>query len=230
MEKEGSNAEHQNIKYISYCRKSPGGATSKQNFLDSFSIQVQKKTIKNFIQDDRILEEYFEFASGRNNKRSELNKAIDRCIETGTTLIVSHLDRLSRDAKFISELMEKKYFKFICCDIPNQSPISILEHAKNAQNEVDVIRRRIKDAFVVKRDRGETLGNPNNFSDAGRKRGSEKTRRDAAIKNRQSFTMAKNLRKQGMTLASIVKELNAAGLRTSTGGFWGVSQISKLLK
>src|SRR5687767_783464 len=98
-------------RYVAYYRVS----TQKQG-RSGLGLEAQKEDVKRFVNcAGCIIAEFTETESGKNSDRKELNAAIALAKEAGSTLIVSKLDRLSRDAEFIFKLLNSQV-KFQCVD------------------------------------------------------------------------------------------------------------------
>ena len=90
----------------------------------------------NHIGNRVLLQEYIEVESGKldNQKRPELEKAMTQARLTGSTLIIAKLDRLSRDAHFLTGL-EKSKLDFVACDLPEANKLTITIMAAVAEHE-----------------------------------------------------------------------------------------------
>lgn len=214
------------MNYIAYYRVS----TAKQG--DSgLGMDAQKKAVADHTRNGVILAHYEDIESGKSNTRDGLNKAIQHCKNTGATLCIAKLDRLSRNVHFITSLMESKV-KFVCCDIPEASDLTIHIFAALAEWERKRISERTKVALEAARARGVKLGKPENLTAAGRTKGAQTTH--AIANNRpskvQAVMVANLLRKQGCTIQHICNELNTLGMLTPSGKQYAFEQTRRLLK
>ena len=80
-------------------------STCKQG-IDGLGIEAQEMSIKAY--NGNVIATFVEVESGKRKDRPELQKALEHCKLTQSTLIVAKLDRLSRNVHFISSLMESK--------------------------------------------------------------------------------------------------------------------------
>jgi DNA invertase Pin-like site-specific DNA recombinase len=87
---------------VGYCRVS----TESQG-RSGLGLEAQQAFIRAHLRPgERLLEPLLiEVESGRKANRPELSKAIQRCRETGATLIVARLNRLARNVAFVFGLM-----------------------------------------------------------------------------------------------------------------------------
>ena len=88
-----------------------------------WGIEVQKTMVREYLKNKYPPKyEFEEKKSGKKaTNRPELIKALDICRQENGILIVSNLDRLSRDVNFITLLLEEKT-QFVICDMPEATP------------------------------------------------------------------------------------------------------------
>lgn len=207
-----------NEKFVAYFRVS----TRKQG-LSGLGLSAQRYTVQQFIQHNgnRIIAQFEEIESGKHDNRAELMKAIQTCKEQDATLVIAKLDRLSRDVAFISALM-KSGVKFVACDIPEATNLTVHIFAAMAEFERERISTRIKEAIAAKRKlKGKKFkwGNPQNLTDKSRMKAYETSRRNANENREHSkaYNFIQPLRTQKMSWQKIAVLLNAGGYRTRFG-------------
>src|SRR5215470_13792008 len=144
-------------KFVSYCRVS----TAKQG-RSGLGLEAQRAAINDFLNGGqwKLIAEYVEVETGKNDDRPELRKALHQAKVTGATLVIAKLDRLSRNLRFIAELQESRV-KFVCADMPDANELTIHIFASLAQHERKVISERTRRALQAAKKRGAVLGNPN---------------------------------------------------------------------
>ena len=201
-------------KYVAYYRVS----THKQ----SLGFDAQRARVQQFAAGHVILAEYTETESGKRNDRPELAKAIAKAEAEAATLVVAKLDRLSRDVSFIFELnrrLGRSNVELAATDIPELNTLSLGLYATLAQHERELISERTKAALAAKKAAGHKLGNPQNFSDAARRRGAMamKTIARANENNRRASGYIVMLRNSGYTYRAIAELLNSEGFETVRG-------------
>ena len=213
-------------RFVSYLRVS----TAKQGSA-GLGIEAQRSTVAQHIGDRVLLQEYIEVESGKHDARPELEKAMSQARLTGSTLIIAKLDRLSRDAHFLTGL-EKSKLDFVACDLPEANKLTITIMAAVAEHERERISQRTKDALRAAKARGTKLGNPNGAAHlkalgndaamAAVKAKADKMARDYAAK-------IKELEKAGATSArGIARALNGQGYLTPRGGAWDAKAVIRL--
>ena len=215
------------MNYIAYYRVS----TQKQG-QSGLGLDAQKTAVAQFTGHctDCILATYEDIESGKNNDRPALLKAIAQAKQTGATLLIAKLDRLSRNAAFILTLKDSGV-DFVCCDMPQANAMSIGIMAIFAQQEREMISKRTKDALQSKLARtGEWRKGV--ITAETHAKGQEAIKSKAA--NNQNTLRAKNyakaLKEQGMTLQAIADRLNAEGHLTATGKQYQRTSVNRLLE
>lgn len=236
-------------KYIAYYRVS-----TKYQENSGLGLEAQKNAVERFIdyqstrsgQRQSLFAEFQEIESGTNNFRPKIHEAINLCrllMAKGedVILLIAKLDRLSRSIEFISTLQNGD-IKFICCDIPDANNLTINIMGVIAQNEAETISRRVKDALQMKvklnpegwvdihGNLRTSLGNPSNFSNEGRLKGS-RIKKELSEKNQdniRNMNYATTLRNMGMSFDSIANKMNSEGFRTVNGKNLSAMQVKRL--
>src|SRR5688572_15760498 len=125
-------------KYVSYLRVS----TQKQG-QTGLGMEAQRTAITNYLDGGnwKLIAEYVEVESGKNNQRPELEKALQRCRQTGAKLLIAKLDRLARNVHFIAGLMESNV-DFLAVDMPSANRLTVHILAAVAEDEARRISQR----------------------------------------------------------------------------------------
>jgi len=172
---------------------------------------------------------YAEIESGKNDKRIELNKAIEYANNNNATLIIAKLDRLSRNAAFIFQLRDSKV-DFICCDMPDANTFTIGIFALLAQQERELTSERTRKALQAKKAQGFKLGKPENLTEKARLKSIEVRKINACENenNRKAFALINVLRNSGISYNKIAAQLNNTGFKTSTGKQFYAMSVKQL--
>ena len=95
--------------FIAYYRVS----TAKQG-ASGLGLAAQQEMVRKYLDGGswRLLDEFTEIESGKKDDRPELSKAIKLCQLKDAKLVVSKLDRLSRDLHFITSF-QKSGIQFV---------------------------------------------------------------------------------------------------------------------
>jgi DNA invertase Pin-like site-specific DNA recombinase len=91
------------------------------------------------------------------DERPELAKALHLCKVTGATLLISKLDRLSRNAAFLLTQRDSGA-RFVAADMPDANDLTVGVMARVAQQEREAISNRTREALAAARARGVKLG------------------------------------------------------------------------
>tara|TARA_R110000868_G_scaffold266610_7_gene525898 strand:+ start:440 stop:1114 length:675 start_codon:yes stop_codon:yes gene_type:complete len=215
---------------IAYYRVSTGSQGKS-----GLGLEAQQSDVKKYCERHQVilLSEYTEVETGtRKRKRIEIYKALEHCKKTGAILIVSKLDRLSRDVEFTYSLMNSKV-PFICLDIPGANQTTIGLMSVLAQGEADRIRERIKGALDAKKARGIKHGDSTRFK--GRQMigvtNSVKVRMELAkIENSNITKDICEKRESNWTYSKIATSLNNLKMKTTRGNDFTPKQVELLYK
>jgi DNA invertase Pin-like site-specific DNA recombinase len=219
------------MKIIAYLRVS----TAKQA-RSGLGREAQREAIEQFARERgaQCLATYTETESGKRDDRPELAKALHHAKGVGATLVIAKLDRLSRDAHFLTGLM-KRGVDFVAADMPGVNNFTVTVLAAVAQQEREAISRRTREALAAAKRRGTRLGNPNGAR-ALRKARKGNGASLAAIKARADAhahdlgPVLEGLKSKGVTsLGGIADGLNSGGWLTPRGGRWHKSSVRNLL-
>jgi len=215
--------------FIAYLRVS----TDKQG-RSGLGLEAQQAAIDAFLRPgDRLLEPpHIEVESGKNADRPKLREALERCRKTGATLLIARLDRLARNVRFISTLMEQGV-PFLACDMPTATPFMLHIYAAVAEEEARAISRRTKAALAAAKARGVKLGGDRGYRPAtapdGRL-GAEASKRQADQAATALAPILDALRAAGASsLHQLAAGLQARGVATPRGGVWTATAVRRAL-
>lgn len=162
--------------------------STQEQACSGLGFAAQREAILRFVDYDesKLKGAFQEVESGKNNRREELQRAIDFCKQNNTTLLIAKLDRLSRNVSFIFKLRDEQV-DFVCSDMPDANTLTIGIFATLAQHERELISKRTKAALLAKKtqyaeynqkhnlrvgDAGyKRLGSPQNFTQTVRDKG-----------------------------------------------------------
>lgn len=216
--------------YVIYTRVS----TKKQE-CSGLGLEAQRTLMLDYIKTNggACLGEFTDVASGGGNpmKRKGFRDACLLANQHNCTLLVSHLDRLSRDFGFLitctsrtAPVQWRKQPPILCPPVvavgEANDYISTTIRALAAQMEHEAIKRRIKQALAVRRLAGDwTPGQAN--KEAGE-------RRRALVA--PLLPRIRAYRRHGRTLKWIVDKLNSEGLTTAKGNPWTITSLYRILQ
>jgi DNA invertase Pin-like site-specific DNA recombinase len=169
-------------------------------------LEAQRETVRRFAASRgmEIVGHFTEVESGKVNDRPELNNAITVAKKNDATLLVAKLDRLSRSALFVLQLIDRADVEFVCCDLPECSRLTLSLFAVLAEHERTLISQRTKAALAAAKARGTKLGSSHPSRDVPRQ---VRLMVEGYNRDRQSFLNR---------VRPIIDELKASGVRTLT--------------
>ncbi len=141
-------------KFVTYYRVS-----TNQQGINGLGIAAQHSAVEHFLNGEQPAFEFTEVESGKRNARPQLERAIACCRKHKAKLLIAKLDRLSRNAAFLLNLMDS-HVDFVCCDMPQADKFTIQILACVAQKEAEMISQRTKEGLAAAKRRGVKLGNP----------------------------------------------------------------------
>ena len=147
--------------------------STRQQQRSGLGIEAQRATVTRFAEAERltIIAEYVEAETGKGadalDRRPQLAAALAAAKAAKCCVLVSKLDRLSRDVAFVSGLMAQRV-PFIVAELGRDAdPFMLHLYAALAEKERRLISERTKAALAVRKASGGKLGNPGNIREAG---------------------------------------------------------------
>ena len=207
-------------KFVSYLRVS-----TKRQGESGLGLEAQRKAVSDLLNGGnwQLVEEQVEVESGKHDhNRPALRKALEACKVYGATLVIAKLDRLSRNAHFLTGLHEAGV-KFVATDMPEANEMVVTIMAAVAQAERRMISERTKAALQAAKARGVQLATP------------ETRAKGSATNAEQAQAFAERLRPvltelDGMSLRAVARELERRGIATVRGGKWTAGLVSAARK
>lgn len=210
---------------IAYTRSS----TSQQ----IISHSAQLNAIQIFCDSEglELVTHYSDFASGTNDNRDGLRKAIAHAKRIKAPILVLRIDRLGRKLSYLFTLLEDSNIRFIFtengmnCD---RFTLNIL--AVVAAQERALISKRTKEALQRLKEQGVKLGNPTNLKEAGLKGATTMKARGAATKARYAPIIAA-IKGEGITsIRKVGRRLEEMQIRTPKGSTkWSYGSVRALM-
>jgi DNA invertase Pin-like site-specific DNA recombinase len=154
-------------------------------------------------------------------------------------LIVSKLDRLSRDLHFITEL-QRSGVQFTIAEMPEATELTIHIYAAMAQHERKEIGRRTKAALQAAKASGNIkkqgfFGNPclkrgERIPGSGDTASANQARKSKADKFAMDIAQVINEElTPGQSLREIAEDLNNSGYRTARGKDWDATAVKRVI-
>lgn len=170
-------------------------------------LEAQQASVRAFVatQGWSLVAEHSDIASGKDDRRPGFQAALTRCRQLGAVLVAARLDRITRRAHTLSQLLEDGY-SIRAADMPGADDLMMRIYAAMAQKERELISERTKAALAAARARGKALG-----GDRGYRPSAGPDARAAALARQQ------RAERTGYRLALEVEVLREAGITSMLG-------------
>lgn len=195
-------------------------------------IEAQRTAIRQFAaqQGYEIIEEVEERASGKLGfeDRPVLHNAAIKAGKLNAVLVVSKLDRLSRDVEFVAGFIKRVRFIAVALG-EDVEPMLVHLYATFAEKERSMISQRTTDALAQLKVQGVQLGfalhkDPNAIVEA-RIKGAAKNAEKAGEFADKLSGLINGMKARGMSFRAMADELNKLGIKTARGKAWGAQTV-----
>ncbi|WP_299692310.1 recombinase family protein [uncultured Vibrio sp.] len=225
------------MKFVTYKRLSKKDTRNTQYGFDSQQMDIDFYLSHLPQNEFEVVGSFQEFISGTSDIKPQLEKALEVCRQTGATLLVAKLDRLSRRVSQIAKYMEGTV-PFKVCSIPSATNFQLHIYAALAEEERNIIAARIKRGLAAAKAKGVKLGgaNPKWKESMERNKHNHKTTRlseESKIKRSPITQMIKDMidySQNRLTLDEIASNLNNKGITTSQGKSFSKATVSRIIK
>lgn len=206
-------------------------STSEQG-RSGLGMEGQAEVVRRFCEAEgfEVVADYEEVASGKLpiEGRPGLGAALDRARKLKCPVVVSKLDRLSRDVAFISGLMARGV-PFIVAELgADTDPFVLHLFAALAEKERALISSRTRAALQTKKAAGALLGNRTNLVEA-RAKAAQSKQKAAQIFADQVGPIITQLMGGGGSMNRVADQLNQMRYPTSRGGVWTATAVRRVL-
>ena len=209
--------------FVAYLRVS-----TREQGDSGLGLQAQQQAVERFAGQVPILGTYTEVESGKRCDRPNLPLPWPRAVSMGQRLLIAKLDRLARNVRFVSTLLDGDV-PFVCCDMPSADRTMLQMVSVFAEHEARCISERTRAALQAKKQRGETWGPSAAVRATGLAKGVATNQAKAAAARAVVYDRCRSLRDAGRSLQEIASILNGSGHRTSTGGNYSPTAIHRVL-
>jgi len=221
------------VNVILYRRVSTQEQGTSRNGLEAQATALERFVEANGLQTVGSFEEVASAKHGL-DRRPELAKAVEMARKARAVLLVSKLDRLSREVEFIAAMMNSRTRFATVEDGLECDPFMLHLKASFAEKERTMIGERTKAALSALKARGAALGahahaDPQALA-RGRMAAAETGRRNADAFASFIIPTIRRMVTANMPYVKIADELNALGTRTARGGVWHASTVCNVLK
>lgn len=135
-------------------------STTKERQTSSFATQDDYigLYLDQYAPNSTVIASFEEELSGTDSTRPMLRQALDLCQQHNAILLVAKLDRLGRDVELIAAVIKRVTLKV--ATMPQADNFQLHIYAALAEQEVAMIRQRIKDGLQKAKERGSKVGHP----------------------------------------------------------------------
>lgn len=201
--------------------------STKKQGADGNGIAAQRRDINLFLQQQdnaQVVAEFIEVESGAKSARPVLDAAVAVAKKNKCPLVVSKVDRLTRDVEMLGKLTKMNGVQIKIASLPNADNFQIHLFGILGAQEREFISQRTRAAMSAAKEKGAKFGNPR-LAEINRTR-----KYEAKLFAYDHAGLVNTLRAQGKTLREIAEILNASGIKTRTGSRFHPVQVHRILK
>ena len=207
-------------------------STSEQG-RSGLGMQGQAEVLNRFCQAEgfNVEGDYEDVVSGAVavEGREGLASALEHARRLKCPVIISKLDRLSRDVAFISDMMANGV-PFIVAELGVKAdPFTLHLYAALAEKERAMIGERTRLALQAMKNKGITLGNQTNLEFARRKSIEARQKLASTFANKVRPEIIQMM-SEGASMSKVASRLTALGVQTSRGKRWTAKAVSRIVK
>jgi DNA invertase Pin-like site-specific DNA recombinase len=198
-------------------------------------LEAQQASVRAFAaaQGWILVAEHSDIASGKDDRRPGFQAALARCRQLGAVLVAARLDRITRRAHTLSQLLEEGY-AIRAADMPGADDLMMRIYAAMAQKERELISERTKAALAAAKARGAALGGDRGYRPAAGPDAAAAAlaRREAAEQVAHRLALeVERLRSAGVVgQAAMARALTERGVPTPRGGSaWTHTTVARVL-
>ena len=198
-------------------------------------LEAQQASIRSFVatQGWALVAEYSDIASGKDDRRLGFQAALARCRQLDAVLVAARLDRITRRAHTLSQLLEDGV-SIRAADMPGADDLMLRIYAAMAQKERELISERTRAALAAAKARGKALGGDRGYRpvtgpDAA---AAAQARQEAAERAAHRLHLElERLRAEGVqSHAEMARALTARGVPTPRGGAaWTHTTVARVV-
>ncbi|MBR0658699.1 recombinase family protein [Neoroseomonas oryzicola] len=198
-------------------------------------LEAQQASIRAFVaaQGWTLVAEFSDIASGKDDRRPGFQAALARCRQLDAVLVAARLDRITRRAHTLSQLLEDG-ISIRAADMPGADDLMLRIYAAMAQKERELISERTRAALAAAKARGKVLGGDRGYRPAAVPcaAAAARARRETAerVAHRLMLELWR-LRAEGvLSQAALARALNERGMPPPRGsGRWTHTTVARVL-
>jgi DNA invertase Pin-like site-specific DNA recombinase len=197
-------------------------------------LEAQRASVQTFCASQGwvLVAEHSDVASGKDDRRPGFQAALVRCRQLGAVLVAARLDRITRRAHTLSQLLEDG-ISIRAADMPGADDLMMRVYAAMAQKERELISERTRAALAAAKARGRVLGGNRGYRPAAGPdaAAAAQARREAAERAAHRLVLeVEALACQGvLSHAEMARLLTARGVPTPRGGaVWTHTTVARV--
>ncbi|WPB83750.1 recombinase family protein [Sediminicoccus rosea] len=198
-------------------------------------LEAQQASVRAFVaaQGWTLVAEFSDVASGKDDRRPGFQAALLKCRQLGAVLVAGRLDRITRRAHTLSQLLEDGV-SIRAADMPGADDLMMRIYAAMAQKERELISARTKAALAAAKVRGAVLGGDRGYRPAAGPDAAAAAlvRRETAERAAHRLVLeVERLYAEGVEgQAAMARALNKRGVPTPQGrGAWTHTTVARVL-
>jgi DNA invertase Pin-like site-specific DNA recombinase len=212
------------IKFVNYFRIS-----AEKQGMAGYGIQAQKYALARYLKtlDCELTGNFHEMESKADPAHPQLRAAIRFAKSENAVLVINKLDRLARNAAFLTTLLDSGC-DFICCDMANADPSSLGILALLAQQEREASGQRAKAALAEARQREAGLADPWHKASLKKAQSAIQARKRAFTEH--AMAVIKELQGTGvLSFTKLAAGLNQRGEKAPRGTEWTATTVRRVM-
>lgn len=198
-------------------------------------LDAQRASVRGFVaaQGWQLVGEFEDIASGKDDRRPGFQGALLRCRQLGAVLVAARLDRITRRAHTLSQLLEEGV-SLRAADMPGADDLMLRIYAAMAQKERELIGERTRAALAAAKARGRALGGDRGWRPAAGPNAAAaaqaRSQRAVQAAHRLALTMEALQGAGPLSHAALARALNAQGVPTPRGSAaWTHTTLARVM-
>jgi DNA invertase Pin-like site-specific DNA recombinase len=198
-------------------------------------LEAQQASVRAFVEREggTLVAEHQDIASGKDDRRPGFQAALTRCRQLGAVLVAARLDRITRRAHTLSQLLEEG-ISIRAADMPGADDLMMRVYAAMAQKERELISERTRAALAAARARGAVLGGDRGWRPPSPPcaAAAARARQEGATRTAHRLALEfGSLRAEGITThAALARALMARDVAAPRGGtVWTHTTVARVL-
>ena len=198
-------------------------------------LEAQQASVRAFVASQGwvLVTEHSDVASGKDDQRPGFQAALAACRRLGATLVAARLDRITRRAHTLSQLLEDGV-SLRAADMPGADELMLRIYAAMAQKERELIGERTRAAVAAAKARGRVLGGDRGYRPVAGPDAALAAVARAVTAERGAHRLALEVEAEraagAVSMAEVAQGLNRRGIPTPRGsGSWTHTTVARVM-